>query len=50
MPSRPEQYRLKAKECAERAKATNDFETRREFEEMACQWLDLAKYAEKNGG
>jgi hypothetical protein len=50
VPSRPEQYRLKAKECAVRADATHDSESKRQFEEMACQWRDLANYAEKNGG
>jgi hypothetical protein len=48
--TRAEQYRTQAKECAERAKLAADPETKRQFEGMARQWLDLAKWAEKEGG
>ena len=49
MSSRAEQYRLQAKECAERAKLAPDPETKREYEDFARQWLDLAKRAEAGG-
>jgi hypothetical protein len=41
--TRAEQYRLTAKECAERAKVAPDPETRRVYEEMEREWLELAK-------
>jgi hypothetical protein len=49
VPKPTEEYRLRAKECAERAKLARDPETRRQYEVMAAQWLDLAKYAEGRG-
>ena len=36
--------------CAERAKLAPDPEIKRTYEDMAHQWLDLAKQAEKDGG
>jgi hypothetical protein len=50
VPTRAEQYRLTAKECAERAKLARDPETKRVYEDMARQWLELAKRAEEGGG
>ena len=46
-PSR--EYRTQARECAERAKLSRDPETKRQYEDMARQWLELAKRAEKLG-
>ena len=48
--TRTEQYRVKAKECAERAEHAGDPETKRQLKDLARQWLDLAKYADKDGG
>jgi hypothetical protein len=48
--TRSEQYRVKARECAEYAEHARDPETKRAYEDMARQWLDLAKWAEKEGG
>ena len=50
MPTRPEQYRAKAQECARLARAARDPEAKRTYEDMARQWLDLAKRAEDSGG
>jgi hypothetical protein len=46
VPTRAEQYRMKAQECAQRAKAARDPETKRAYEDLARQWFDLAKLAE----
>jgi hypothetical protein len=48
--TRAEQYRVQAKECAERAKLAPDPETKRTYERMELQWLILAKQAENEGG
>ena len=48
MLSRAEDYKAKAEECARRADAARDPETKHLFEDMARQWLDLAKWAEHN--
>jgi hypothetical protein len=45
-----EEYRLRAKDCAERAKLARDPETKRTYEDMERQWLDLAKRADEGGG
>jgi hypothetical protein len=50
MPTREEQYRLQAMECTEHAKLAPDPETKRTYEDMARQWLDLAKQAKEAGG
>jgi hypothetical protein len=50
VPTRAEYYRLKAQECAERAKLAPDPDTKRFYEKIESQWLDLAKYAEQGGG
>ena len=44
-----EHYRWKATECAELARSAHDRETKRQYEEMARQWLDLARRAEEAG-
>jgi hypothetical protein len=46
MTTRTEEYRINAKECAERARLSPDPETKRQYEEAEKQWLDLAKRAE----
>jgi hypothetical protein len=48
--TRAEQYRIQAKECAERAKLATDPETKRSYEMMEREWLNLAKRAEEGGG
>jgi hypothetical protein len=48
--TRAEQYRIQAKECAERAKLAPDPETKLTYERMKMQWLLLAKQAENDGG
>jgi hypothetical protein len=50
MPTRAQEYRAKAQECAQRAKATRDPEAKRTHEDMARQWLDLARRSEEGGG
>ena len=46
-----EEYRAKAEECAKHAEATHDPEFQRLFEDIARQWLNLAKLAaEADGG
>jgi hypothetical protein len=50
MPTRAEYYRVKAEECAQRAKTARDPETRRSYEHLAQQWLDLEKYVVESGG
>jgi hypothetical protein len=43
-------YRSEAKRCAERAKTARNSDTKQRYEEMARQWLDLAKRADEGGG
>jgi hypothetical protein len=50
MPKRPEEYRAKAQACAVRAKLAPDPETKRTYEKMEREWLDLAKRADEGGG
>ena len=50
MPTRAQEYRAKAQECAQRAKAARDPEAKRTYEDMARQWLDLARRSEEGGG
>ena len=49
MTTRSEEYRIHAKECAERARLSPDPEMKRQYLEAERQWLDLAKRAEKDG-
>jgi hypothetical protein len=49
VPTRAEQYHAKAQECAQRAKAARDPEAKRAYEDLARQWLDLAKRVEQIG-
>ncbi len=44
--ARAEDYRVKAQECVERAKRAPDHNSKEVYEELARQWLDLAKQAE----
>ena len=46
VPTRPEHYRLKLRECGERAKLASDPETKRQYEDIARQCVDLAKWPE----
>ena len=41
-----EEYRIHAKECAERARLSPDPEMKRQYEKAEQQWLALAKQAE----
>jgi hypothetical protein len=50
VPTRAEQYKIKAQECAQRAKAARDPEAKRAYEDLARQWLDLAKRADEDSG
>ena len=50
VPTRVEQYRVQAKESAERAKLAPEPDTKRYYEEIERQWLDLAKRADEDGG
>ena len=50
VPTRAEEYRAKAQECAQRAKAARDPEAKRAYEDLARQWLDMAKRADEGGG
>jgi hypothetical protein len=44
--SRSDEYRVRAAECLKRAQETRDFEVKRQYEELAHQWLYLAEQAE----
>ena len=46
MTTRSDEYRIHAKECAERARLSPEPETKRQYEKAERQWLDLAKQAE----
>jgi hypothetical protein len=50
MTTRSEEYRIRAKECAERARLSPDPKTKRQYEAAEQQWLALAKEGEKKGG
>ena len=47
VPTRAEQYRIKARECIEQAERSSDPETKRQFEEQARLWLNLAASADR---
>jgi hypothetical protein len=49
MRTRAQWYKAKAEQCSERAKAAPDAETKRIYEDMAQEWVDLAKRAEQAG-
>ena len=44
-----EQYRLKAQECAECARVVRNAEKKRLYEDLAREWSELAKQADKLG-
>jgi hypothetical protein len=44
-----EQYRVKAQECAECAKVVRNPEKKRLYEDLAREWSELAKQADKLG-
>ena len=43
MRTRAQWYKAKAEQCSERAKTTSDPETKRIYEHMAQEWVDLAR-------
>jgi len=45
--SRSEEFRAHAAECRELANRIRDPEVKRQYEELARQWLELAEYAER---
>jgi hypothetical protein len=49
MRTRSQWYKAKAEQCSERAKAAPDPETKRIYEHMAREWVDLAKRAQQAG-
>jgi hypothetical protein len=49
MLTRAQWYKAKAEQCSERAKAALDPETKRIYEHMAQEWVDLARRAEQGG-
>jgi hypothetical protein len=46
--TKAEEYRLKAKECEERADRTRDVFVKQQLLELAKQWRTLAEYQEKH--
>jgi len=47
MQSRSEEFRAHAVECRELASRIRDPEVKRQYEELARQWLELAEQAER---
>jgi len=47
VPSKAEEYRSKADDCRRRAQEAHDPDAKRQFEELARGWLELAKRAER---
>jgi len=45
--SRTDEYRAQAAGCLKHAKETRDFEVKRQYEDLARQWLIMAERAEK---
>ena len=50
MVTKVEEYRLKAKECEERADRAGDTFVKQQLIELAKHWRALADYQEKHGG
>jgi len=48
MQSRSEEFRAHAAECRELANRIRDPEVKRQYEELARQWLELAEHAERH--
>jgi hypothetical protein len=46
--TKAEEYRLKAKECEERADRTRDVFVKQQLLELAKHWRTLAEYQEKH--
>jgi hypothetical protein len=44
---RSEEFRARAAECSELARRVRDPEIKRQYEEMARQWLELAEQTER---
>jgi hypothetical protein len=49
MRTRAQWYKAKAEQCSERAKTASDPETKRIYEHMAQEWVDLARRAQQAG-
>ena len=49
MRTRAQWYKAKAEQCSERAKAAPDPETKRIYEHMPQEWVDLARRAQQAG-
>ena len=47
MPSRQEEFRARAAECEELAKQARDPEVKRQYEDLARQWRELADRADR---
>jgi hypothetical protein len=47
VPSRQEEFRFRQAECEERAKQSRDPEVRRQYEDLARQWREMADRAER---
>jgi hypothetical protein len=45
--SKADEYRAKAAECDHRAAATSDIDIKEQFEDLARQWREMAKQAER---
>jgi hypothetical protein len=42
-----EEYRVKAAECDHRAASTRDVEVQKQYQELARQWRELVKQADR---
>jgi hypothetical protein len=49
MRTRSQWYKAKAEQCSERAKTASDPETKRIYEHMAQEWVDLARRVQQAG-
>jgi hypothetical protein len=49
MRTRAQWYKAKAEQCSERAKTAPDPESKRIYEHMAQEWVDLARRAQQAG-
>jgi hypothetical protein len=47
MASKAEEYRVKAAECDHHAASVRNVEVQKQYQELICQWLELAKRADR---
>jgi hypothetical protein len=47
MSPRADEYRARAVQCEERAKRARDPEVKRQYQELAHQWLEMANQADR---